>query len=247
MNAIEQGYSVCVYSGELNAYTFKQWAYLQATESKYVGYSTDPRSGKHIASISKDIIERIDKYVDQKFWLFDNAYIAEEEQQKAILKVFEMCARRYGVKLFICDNLMIAITSADEENRAQAKFAAALKAFAVKYKVHVILIAHPRKTKAGESLTSEDVSGSSAITNLADTVIAVEKPHLRITKNRNFGQTGYIRCDFDPANRRIFQENVGDKIVYGWDHTGIEFPEHPASELEEFQLQSNQADKQPPF
>ena len=51
-----------------------------------------------------------------------------------------MCARRYGAKLFICDNLMIALTSADEENRAQAKFAAALKAFAVKYKVHVILV-----------------------------------------------------------------------------------------------------------
>lgn len=163
MNAIEQGYSVCVYSGELNAYTFKQWAYLQATESKYVGYRTDPRSGKNIACISKEIIERIDKYVDQKFWLFDNAYIAEEEQQKAILKVFEMCARRYGAKLFICDNLMIALTSADEENKAQAKFAAALKAFAVKYKVHVILVAHPRKTKQGEALTNDDVSGSSAI------------------------------------------------------------------------------------
>ena len=58
---------------------------------------------------------------------------------------------------------MIALTSADEENKAQAKFAAALKAFAVKYKVHVILVAHPRKTKQGEALTNDDVSGSSAI------------------------------------------------------------------------------------
>ena len=58
---------------------------------------------------------------------------------------------------------MIALTSADEENKAQANFAAALKAFATKYKVHVILVAHPRKTQQGQKLTNDDVSGSSAI------------------------------------------------------------------------------------
>lgn len=239
MNAIEQGFKVCVYSGELNAPTFKQWAYLQATEDEYVGYCTDERSGKNITCLSKEIIERIDDYVDQKFWLFDNAYTAEEDQQKAILKVFEMCARRYGAKLFICDNLMMVVNSADEENKAQARFAAALKAFAVKYKVHVILVAHPRKTKAGETFTNDDVSGSSAITNLADTVISVEKPHLRVTKNRNFGTTGFIPCDYNPANRRIFQQSLGDRIVYSWDHNGIKKPENPAVSLEEFRLQSN--------
>lgn len=35
---------------------------------------------------------------------------------------------------------MSALVSADEENKAQAKFTAQLKAFASKYKVHVILV-----------------------------------------------------------------------------------------------------------
>lgn len=35
---------------------------------------------------------------------------------------------------------MSALTSADEENKAQAKFTAQLKAFASKYKAHVILV-----------------------------------------------------------------------------------------------------------
>lgn len=35
---------------------------------------------------------------------------------------------------------MSALTSADEENKAQAKFMARIKAFASKYKVHVIVV-----------------------------------------------------------------------------------------------------------
>lgn len=81
------------------------------------------------------------------------------------------------------------------------------------------------------------MSGSSAITNLADNVISVERPNIRITKNRNFGQLDYIHCCYDPANRRIFEASVGDKTVFGWDHTGIPLPEDPASKYHEFDLQ----------
>lgn len=59
---------------------------------------------------------------------------------------------------------------------------------------------------------------------------------IRVTKNRDFGVTGFINTCYDPANRRIFQYNTGDKTVYGWDHTGIELPENPASKLEEFEI-----------
>ena len=75
---------------------------------------------------------------------------------------------------------MSILCSADEENKAQAKFTAQLKAFASKYKAHVIMVAHPRKEKADQTFTNDTVSGSSAITNLADNVISVEKPNLRV-------------------------------------------------------------------
>lgn len=173
-----------------------------------------------------------------KFYLYDNSIVTDEKQTDSILKVFEACARRYGTKTFICDNLMSALVSADEENKAQAKFTAQLKAFANKYKAHVIVIAHPRKTAAGATFTSDDVSGSSAITNLADIVLNVEKSPkgIRVTKNRDFGITGFIPTCYDPANRRIFQLNTGDRVVYGWDHNGIEVPENAAESLEEFKI-----------
>lgn len=238
LNAIEQNERVCAYSGELSASKFLEWIMLQATESKYITYSTDPRNGKCYATVPYAIQERIKEWVDGKFYLYDNQYNIEDTPDQAVLKVFTLCARRYGCKLFLCDNLMTVINASDEEVKAQARFVAALKRFAVKFKAHVILVAHPRKTKAGENLTNDDISGSAAISNLADNVIVVEKPNLRVIKNRDFGVTGLIECSFSPANRRIYQTNVGDRMVYSWDHHDIEIPENQAIKLREFQTRN---------
>lgn len=132
---------------------------------------------------------------------------------------------------------ILSAANGTDENRIQGKFVAALKAFAVKYKVCVLLVCHPRKTKPGERFTSEDVAGSANITNLADTVINIEKPNLRITKNREFGTCEHIICNYDPANRRIFQANIGDRTVYGWNHEGLVVPEQQACKLPEFSIQ----------
>ena len=75
----------------------------------------------------------------------------EENQAKSILKVFTMAARRYGCKLYLVDNMMTSLSDADEEMRAQAVFVNALKKFAVRYSVHVLIVAHPRKTRMGNS------------------------------------------------------------------------------------------------
>ena len=115
-----------------------------------------------------------------KFYLFDNGYVFEEDSSTAVIKCFEMCARRYGCKLFLIDNLMSLLTTSDEENKAQAKFMAKVKAFASKYKVHVLVVAHPRKEKAGSTFSNDTVSGSSVITNLADNVFSIEKPNIRV-------------------------------------------------------------------
>ena len=142
---------------------------------------------------------------------------------------------------------MSALTSPEEENRAQAKFCAQLKAFARKYHCHVLLVAHPRKTDGKREFENQDISGSSAIGNLADFVINVERyptRGIRLTKNRIFGETGFINCFYDPATRRLYQHNMGE-TVYGWDHSGIEYPEHPAADLEEFAIDNGDQNNQP--
>ena len=240
LNAIEQGYKVCAYSGELSASKFKEWILLQATEARFVDTKIDERTGKVYPMVSSEIQKRINEYIDGKFWLYDNTQIDTAKTQESIMAVFTNCARQFGCKLFVVDNLMVALNAPDQENQAQAKFAAELKNFAVKYKVAVILVAHPRKTKAGEQLTNDDVSGSSAITNLADNVIAVEKPNLNVTKNRDFGELTYIECAYSPINRRIFQVNTGDTFRYSWNHTGIGRPEHPAVDNTSFSIKTGE-------
>jgi len=244
LNAVEQGYKVCAYSGELTSQQFLDWIMHQATESKYIGYKFDQRSGKNVTFVSDQIQRRIKDWLSGKFFLYDNNNIMETNQGESVIKMFEICARRYGCKLFLADNLMCMTVSPEEENRAQAKISAQLKAFAAKYKVHVILVAHPRKRKPGETFQNQDISGSSAIGNLADTVLNIERPNIRVAKNRSFGIKDYILCNFDPCNRRIFQANTGDRMVYSWDHNGIELPENPANKLEEFALQDGGTNKE---
>ena len=244
LNAVQDGLKACVYSGELDEVIFLDWILTQATERKYIGYKTDERTHKNMPCVSTEIRQRIQKWLKGNLFLFDNKIVMEQEQTKAILGVFEACARRYGCKLFVVDNLMSALTSAEEENKAQAKFTAQLKAFARKYHCHVLMVAHPRKSNGKKEFENEDISGSSAIGNLADFVINVERNPtrgIRLTKNRIFGEKGFINCDYDPASRRLYQHNM-DGLVYGWDHAGIELPENPAADLEEFKVDDGTQD-----
>lgn len=237
LNAIEEGVPCAAYSGELSPSRFLEWILLPATESKYIGYVTDPKTNKHIATVSPEIEERIREWLKGKLYLFDDSETFEEDTQTAVLKVFEMCARRYGCKLFLVDNLLSLLPQTDDEIKAQARVIKKIKAFAKKYKAHVIVCAHPRKESPNSTFTADSVSGSSAITDLADSVFALERPSIRVVKNRTYGTTGFVPCDYDPVNHRIYQKGLGDRIVYSWDHTGIVEPEDQAITLPEFQIQ----------
>lgn len=143
LNAIQEGHKVCAYSGELSSYKFLEWIMMQATESKYVGYKTDPKSGKNYSCIDEEIQKRIKAWLSGKFYLYDNSYIDDSNQTESVMKVFELCAKRFGCDLFLVDNLMSILCSPDEENKAQARFTAQLKAFANKYKARVIMVNIP--------------------------------------------------------------------------------------------------------
>ena len=248
LNALQQGHSVCAYSGELPAYKFLEWIMLQATETKYISVAKDINTGKRFTVVPEEIQQRIRAWIDERFFLLDNTIASKKTIQETILDAFTICARRYGCKLFLVDNLMSSLQcSAEDENKAQTDFVGALKAFAVKNKVAVILVVHPRKTKADAIFQNDDVAGSANITNLADNVLNIEKPNIRVCKNRDFGVTPVIECSFDPCNRRIFQTSTGDRTTYGWDHTGIRMPEDQACALPEFAVQKGMRVSSEPF
>lgn len=246
LNAIEQGKVVCAYSGELTKERFQQWVNLQCAGSDYITLKYDPIRQKEIPFVNPLTAERIRDWYRTRFFLFDSTEVFDTDEQTSILKIFSVAARRHGASVFLVDNLMTSIADADDEMKAQGSFVSALKKFAKRFKSSVILVAHPRKTKQGDALGKDDVSGNSAIVNLCDAGISVERPDLRIIKNRDEGIERMVSCAYAPDSRRIYQSDKGDLAQYSWDKTGIPFADPKADTSPDYAIQlSNKGGAQP--
>lgn len=243
LNAIEQGHSVCAYSGELTSEEFQQWINLQAAGSDFITLKHDPVKNQKVPVIAKDVEEAIMNWYDGKFFVYDNQEIFESNQSESIIQVFTMAVRKYGCKLFLVDNLMTALSDSEEETKAQGRFVNALKRFANRFKVHVIVVAHPRKTRNGESIRQDDIGGNSATVRLAHSAIVVEKPNLRVIKARDSGHLKLIECCYCPDSRRIYQKDTGDKNRFGWNIENLPMPKIKACDSIEYQVQVGQPEQ----
>lgn len=235
LDAVEQGIPVCAYSGELSAWRFKDWVTAQAAGPENITPHLEP-SGKTSFEISDFVREKIDKWWDGLFFLYDNE-IPGASGEDSILRIFEYVDRKYGCSVYLVDNLMSTRFKGAENNRenfyqAQSSFTGRLVEFAKKHYVHVHLVAHPRKTGGSSVKDADDVSGTGDITNRADNVFSMSRlsddeaaqencaTMLHILKNRDFGETGAIKLNFDERSRRFYQaqnNNLGPHKKYGWD------------------------------
>ena len=235
LNAIEQGYTCVAYSGELSPDLFQRWLLLQAAGSEWLTLQQDNLTGTQIPVVPMPVRQRIFEWMHGKLYLFDSSADVSESIADSILSVFKSMAKRKGAKLFIVDNMMTALIDAiEDEYRAQAKFMAELKRFAMRYSAHVIVVAHPRKIKQDATITNDDVAGTKYLTNLASNVIIVERPDLRVTKTRYSGNNTFIECCYCGDSRRVYQKDVGDQYVYSWDKTGLTKPLVRADSLPEY-------------
>ncbi|ENQ3930738.1 toprim domain-containing protein [Salmonella enterica subsp. enterica serovar Newport] len=108
--------------------------------------------------------------LNERLWLFNVTGKAKGER---ILAVFKYAHKRYGVKLFVVDSLMMCGLNEDDYN-GQKAFMEALCEFRSTYPVHVLLVTHPRKTENEEKPVGKmDVKGTGAITDLTDNLITI--------------------------------------------------------------------------
>ena len=164
----------------------------------------------------------MDDILEDKFYL----YTEEDYSIKAIISKMEIMAKRYGVKVFCIDNLMVTENDEKEELRNQTEIVKMLKSFAKKYNAIVHLVAHPRKAQNGQNgLDKSDISGSANITNLADYVMLVqrikdeENPTVdkhtvfSIDKDRYMGTRLEIALTFNKDRRRFFAKSgLGEEL-----------------------------------
>lgn len=130
---------------------------------------------------SERYVRSIVHWLSDKLWAFDVTGRAKAGQ---ILEVFAYAARRYGVRLFVIDNLAKCGFAEDDYN-GQKDFIDALTDFAKEFDVHVMLVCHPRKAESEDKPSGKmDIKGSGGITDMADTVVAIwrNKPKERVAK-----------------------------------------------------------------
>lgn len=236
LEAVDQGHSVCAYSGELDKDQFRDWIYLQAAGPKYIQYVADKVTGKKMAQANALAEQQISEWLGDRFWLFDLEVNARHNPEN-ILNQFEYARMRYGADVFLVDNVMTVDFRDSKDKdfyRAQSDFGLQLAAWAKRRQVHVHLVVHPDKTLPDElsAIELRHVSGSADLTRAANNVFflsthmaedkkggkLVEKPILKILKNRRYGAKGLQWLDFDKKSRRFFVDRTGDPDwAYGWD------------------------------
>lgn len=179
-----QGERTCVFSGEMTPArqgkrTVKQISGIDRPSPKYID---------HIAAWLRD-----------RMWIFNLVGSATIDR---LLEVFAYAKRRYGIRHFVIDSLMMTDVPEDGAGAfsAQKDAMRKLRAFVTSHGAHIHLVAHPRKAQDESKAPGKlDVSGSSKLTDAADNVFSVwsarkedgdpevEKPDalLELHKNRN--------------------------------------------------------------
>lgn len=230
-NALNVGENVFIYSGELADYNVKYWMDMQLAGARNLIPGTN-EFGDTIYSIPADVQEKINAWYRGRCWLYDNDYVfkSEANEMECLMETIEKVIKVYGVRLITLDNLMTAMEVVHEKDSlylAQSNFVGSLKKIAMKYKVVIILVAHPKKGN-GE-FDNDNVSGSSDITNKVDVVINYSRDveperqeygYIQIAKNRLFGilrmKENCIKVRYSPISKRVYEPN--SNRMYGWEN-----------------------------
>ena len=193
--ALRQGFNGFIYSGELPNFYVKSWI-----DGQIYGHS-------HLTNAQ--ISECEDMYRDRLF--IYNSSLIETDELDDLLTVVEDTIIKKDIKFVLLDNLMTALSAETNEQlyRRQSEFVGRLAKMAKAYNNVIMLVAHPRKSKA--EFDNDDVSGTADITNRVDVVMSYDKDDklsddvrkLKITKNRLTGRLGEIELFFDEDSKRI--------------------------------------------
>lgn len=235
--AINQNYSVCLYSGELINSQLQNWINLQLAGEENIISFVDEYTGKISYGISKQLKKQIQDWYRDKLYIYNNEFEMESVNHASILDIFKKAHQKYGCKVFVVDNLMSARfinKSKDDYYTQQSCFVGELVAFAKSNNVHIHIIAHPKKT-VNDNLESEDISGTMDIANRADNVFVISKTDKEkhtekkedgkfiIRKNRSDGINNCVFNLYFNKKSRRFSTTPNELKHYNWGDVPLPF------------------------
>lgn len=206
LDLAEKQQRCCIFSGELRIDNLLRWAIIQY---------------KRNANPTNLEIKQTIGFLSNYWWLYNST---ENINANDLLDAFEFAARKYNVKFFLIDSLLKIRLNYKYELNEQKEFINSLTRFVKKYKCHVHIITHPRKSENDSHVPDKvDVKGASEITDLVDNFITVWRPNeevkakekakgrisgdavLYVKKNREWGTEGKVNLDFF-ENVKLFRE-----------------------------------------
>jgi twinkle protein len=176
----------------------------------------------------EDELHKVVRWLDNHFWLY--AHVGETTVDAA-LYIFKYAAKKYGVKHFVLDSLMMLEDIGGEEYDDQKRACLRMKEFASEYQVHLHLVAHSKKPDSKHDPDKYpprkyDISGSGNISNVADNVICVWRNKTKeiqlaiaddMDRAKRHSDAEEIRADYEGAEdaRFIIQKNreTGEEVT----------------------------------
>lgn len=249
LNAVSAGFIVSIWSGELTAARMKHWIHLQAAGRQYTTKST---FSENSFFVKRNIGEKIDAWLTDKLFVYNNNYGNKFNQ---LLSDMREHVRKNKVDMIILDNLMaLDILMLDgDKMQQQNEMIMSLTTFAKEENVHLILVAHPRKTVG--FLRKNDIAGNADLANAVDNIFIIHRVNndfvktaaefygtaeasryysfsnvLECCKNRDLGvQDELFGLFFEVESKRFLNERF-ENIIYPW----VEYLETKEIELTDY-------------
>ena len=254
INAVNNGFKVAIYSGELRGKKMKRWLILQAAGKQYNKKSNYNSYDYYTPNNIKD---KIVEWFQGKLYNYNTKYSHNIEQ--VCLEV-EKLVKEHQIDMLIMDNLScLDIDELDGSINEQQK--AAIKMLLrmterMEIATHVVI--HPKKSEL--YLRKNDVSGAKTLTDLADCVFFVHRWNqdtqkaakefmqpqvfsdlcssettniVEVIKHREFGEAeGHIyKLFYEPESRRL-KNSIAETIHYGWEE------EHVQTNIEQITIEN---------
>ena len=230
----KKGFKGVIFSGELPAHKMKNWLHLQAAGRQF----TTPTQYENVFFVKNSVSDKIDKWLKNKLFVYNNDYGNNFEQLIADIEQF---VTEKEMDFVVLDNLMAIdlLTLDGDKYEKQTRFINRLCSSVKKYNYHLHIVAHPRKNIG--FLRKEDISGTADLTNAVDNVIICHRNnrdyekavtefygkemilqltaasnYLEVCKNRDLGIVdAMFGLYFEVESKRLLNEKYENK-VYSW-------------------------------
>lgn len=170
-NTIEQGERIFFFNGEQTKEDFKNNLYIQSAKTTDLIRKQYKNSCVFDTFVKPEKAILFDKLYGNKIFIYNNEVKRDID---TLIKAMEEIRQKEKIRVFFLDNFMQIDMSTDNVFQEQTKVMERLRTFAINRKVHIHLVAHPKKIERFQTrLSLYDVAGSSNIVNKAYNIISI--------------------------------------------------------------------------